>query len=55
MLEREKKGEIQWQRAVMNTMQILRKAGISQSEASKTATLIQVITPNSLRKLKNHF
>ncbi|XP_033215867.1 uncharacterized protein LOC117172159 isoform X2 [Belonocnema kinseyi] len=41
MLEREQKGEIQWQRAVVNTMQILRKAGINQSEASKTATLIQ--------------
>lgn len=48
MLEREQKGEIQWQRAVINTMQILRKAGISQSEASKTATLIQVMTPKSV-------
>ena len=43
MLEREEKGEIQWQRAVVNTMSILRKAGISQNEASKTAALIQVI------------
>ncbi|XP_051154699.1 uncharacterized protein LOC127277531 isoform X2 [Leptopilina boulardi] len=41
MNENEKNGEIQWQRAVMNTMKILKKAGISQNEATKTANLIK--------------
>lgn len=43
MNENEKNGEIQWQRAVMNTMKILKKAGISQNEATKTANLIKVL------------
>ncbi|XP_025603041.2 uncharacterized protein LOC112694783 [Athalia rosae] len=41
MLAREARGEVQWQRAVANTIAILRKAGVSQEEAAKAVTLIQ--------------
>ncbi|XP_012281676.1 uncharacterized protein LOC105700422 [Orussus abietinus] len=41
MMLREAQGEIQWQRAVMNTLQILKKAGASQEEATDAAKLIQ--------------
>lgn len=43
MLAREARGEVQWQRAVVNTMSILRRAGVSQEEAAKAVTLIQVL------------
>lgn len=42
MFVAEKRGEIQWQRAVINTMDILRKAGITETEASLAASIIQV-------------
>ncbi|OXU29251.1 hypothetical protein TSAR_007496 [Trichomalopsis sarcophagae] len=37
----EKRGEVQWQRAAVNTMEILRKSGVSRSEASHAAITIQ--------------
>ncbi|XP_031780899.1 uncharacterized protein LOC100680524 isoform X2 [Nasonia vitripennis] len=37
----EKRGEVQWQRAAVNTMEILRKSGVSRSEASHAAVTIQ--------------
>lgn len=42
----EKRGEIQWQRAAVNTMEILRKSGITEIEASYAATMIQVQIKN---------
>jgi len=41
MLLNESRGIIQWQRAATRTLEILRKAGASQAEASKAAILIQ--------------
>lgn len=42
MLMREARGEIQWQRALVNTLEILKKAGVSQEEIARSVTLIQV-------------
>ncbi|EFN86499.1 hypothetical protein EAI_01224 [Harpegnathos saltator] len=41
MLLNESQGVIQWQRAAKRTLEILRKAGASQAEASNAAILIQ--------------
>ncbi|KMQ94132.1 stress response protein nst1-like protein [Lasius niger] len=41
MLLNESRGMIQWQRAATRTLEILRKAGASQAEASRAAILIQ--------------
>lgn len=41
MLLNESRGMIQWQRAATRTLEILRKTGASQAEASKAAILIQ--------------
>jgi len=41
MLLNESRGIIQWQRAATRTLEIVRKAGASQAEASKAAILIQ--------------
>lgn len=51
----EKRGEVQWQRAAVNTVEILRKSGVSRSEASHAAVTIQVrilIFPTSSVKSK---
>ncbi|KAK1119885.1 hypothetical protein K0M31_012958 [Melipona bicolor] len=41
MVSSEAAGKIQWQRAVMNTLDILRKAGATQAEISKAARLVK--------------
>ncbi|XP_077256437.1 uncharacterized protein LOC143894168 isoform X3 [Temnothorax americanus] len=41
MLLNESRGMIQWQRAAARTLEILKKAGASQAEASKATILIQ--------------
>lgn len=41
MLLNESLGLVQWQRAATRTLEILRKAGASQAEASRAAILIQ--------------
>lgn len=43
MVLNEAEGKIQWQRAVVNTLDILRKAGATQAEISKAARLVKVI------------
>ncbi|XP_060831753.1 LOW QUALITY PROTEIN: FK506-binding protein 5-like [Bombus pascuorum] len=43
MVLSEAEGKIQWQRAVTNTLDILRKAGATQAEISKAARLVKVI------------
>ncbi|XP_071856976.1 uncharacterized protein [Bombus fervidus] len=43
MVLSEAEGKIQWQRAVANTLDILRKAGATQAEISKAARLVKVI------------
>lgn len=43
MVLNEAEGKIQWQRAVGNTLDILRKAGATQEEISKAARLVKVI------------
>jgi hypothetical protein len=44
---------VQWQRATMRTLEILRKAGASQAEASTAAIVIQVryVAPDIERSL----
>ena len=37
-----KAGIVEWQTAVINTMELLRKTGVTQDEASAAATRIQV-------------
>ncbi|KAF3429834.1 hypothetical protein E2986_01495 [Frieseomelitta varia] len=41
MVSSEAEGKIQWQRAVTNTLDILRKAGATQAEISKAARLVK--------------
>ncbi|XP_043584070.1 LOW QUALITY PROTEIN: neurofilament medium polypeptide-like, partial [Bombus pyrosoma] len=43
MVLNEAEGKIQWQRAVVNTLDILKKAGATQAEISKAARLVKVI------------
>lgn len=44
MVEREAKGDtkVEWERAAKSTTEILKKAGVSETEAEEAATLIQV-------------
>ena len=51
MVSSEAEGKIQWQRAVMNTLDILRKAGATQAEISKAARLVKVMFPRLNLKL----
>lgn len=39
----EAQGKIQWQRAVVNTLDILRKAGATQAEIAKAARHVKVM------------
>ena len=45
MVSREAEGKIQWQRAITNTLDILKKAGATQAEISKAARLVKVMFP----------
>lgn len=40
----EAQGKIQWQRAVVNTLDILKKAGATQAEIAKAARHVKVMT-----------
>lgn len=46
MVFRESRGEIQWQRAVANTVRIMKKAGVSQREISESTPILMVNKKN---------
>ena len=43
MIFNESKGEIQWQRAVVRTIEIMKKFGVEQSEIDKNTSIIRVV------------